>query len=129
MYNIVHMTKRSYTHKDNPWFLYKTQETTSKHVVIIGGGLAGCQSAWALAKRGYQVTLIERHKQLAQEASGNQSGVIYGKFSPNYSLEYDFYQQAYLHALQHIPTLMGKGDGERWNNCGVLQLALSLIHI
>ena len=31
----------------------------SKHAVVIGAGLAGCEAAWQLAKRGIDVTLIE----------------------------------------------------------------------
>ena len=29
------------------------------HVKIVGGGLAGCEAAWQLAKRGIKVTLYE----------------------------------------------------------------------
>ena len=118
MYNHYAMT--TYTHKDKPWFLYPATPPEGKHIVIIGGGLAGSQSAYVLAQRGFQVTLIERHAQLAQEASGNIAGVIYGKFSPHKSAQYSFYQQAYLHAIQHIPKLMGNSEG--WGQCGVLQL-------
>jgi len=28
-------------------------------VVVVGGGLAGCEAAWALAERGKAVTLVE----------------------------------------------------------------------
>ena len=114
--------------KDQPWFLYnplRQARQTGKHIIIIGGGLAGSQSAYTLAQCGFQVTLIERHGQLAQEASGNIAGVIYGKFSPHDSAQYRFYQQAYLHTIKHIPTLMGKRGG--WQQCGVLQLAHDVI--
>jgi methylenetetrahydrofolate--tRNA-(uracil-5-)-methyltransferase len=30
------------------------------HVTVIGGGLAGCESAWQLAERGIRVTLVEQ---------------------------------------------------------------------
>jgi methylenetetrahydrofolate--tRNA-(uracil-5-)-methyltransferase len=30
-----------------------------KHVVVAGGGLAGCEAAWQLAQRGHAVTLVE----------------------------------------------------------------------
>lgn len=111
--------------KDKPWFRYIPANSTSdnKSCLVIGGGLAGCQSAYALAKRGYKVTLLERHHALAQAASGNRSGVIYGKFSPHDSAQYRFYQHAYLHTLQLIRNVMGDADHQRWSDCGVLQLA------
>jgi methylenetetrahydrofolate--tRNA-(uracil-5-)-methyltransferase len=34
-------------------------QTNEKPVTIIGGGLAGCEAAWQLLKRGYAVKLIE----------------------------------------------------------------------
>lgn len=32
---------------------------TTKPIIIIGGGLAGCEAAWQLVKRGHEVTLID----------------------------------------------------------------------
>ena len=29
------------------------------NVTVVGGGLAGCEAAWALAERGVDVTIIE----------------------------------------------------------------------
>lgn len=43
----------------------KQEEVNSKTVIVIGGGLAGAASAEAMARRGYQVMLIERHSALA----------------------------------------------------------------
>ena len=31
----------------------------SEHITVIGGGLAGCEAAWAAANEGVEVTLIE----------------------------------------------------------------------
>jgi tRNA 5-methylaminomethyl-2-thiouridine biosynthesis bifunctional protein len=42
-----------------------------RRAVVIGAGLAGSSAAHRLCARGWQVTLIERHAQPAQEASGN----------------------------------------------------------
>ncbi|MEI6228264.1 MAG: FAD-dependent oxidoreductase, partial [Methylophilaceae bacterium] len=44
---------------------------TPKHAVIIGAGIAGCSTAYALAQRGIRITLIERNAEIANEASGN----------------------------------------------------------
>ena len=48
----------------------------SPDAVIIGGGLAGASSAYALARRGLKVLLCEGESALAQRASGNRLGLI-----------------------------------------------------
>ncbi|MES1163353.1 MAG: FAD-dependent oxidoreductase, partial [Rhizobacter sp.] len=48
------------------------------HAVIVGGGLAGCATAWALAEQGWRCTVIERQPQIASEASGNPAGMFHG---------------------------------------------------
>ncbi|WIO73247.1 bifunctional tRNA (5-methylaminomethyl-2-thiouridine)(34)-methyltransferase MnmD/FAD-dependent 5-carboxymethylaminomethyl-2-thiouridine(34) oxidoreductase MnmC [Porticoccaceae bacterium LTM1] len=64
-----------------PWYLNTNPLSNTQHAAVLGGGIAGCSVASALAKRGWHVTLIERHQQLANEASGNPQGIIYPKFS------------------------------------------------
>ena len=59
----------------------KQTQHNNKTVIIIGGGLAGAASAEAMARRGYEVTLIERYSSLAQEASGNPLGVLYPRLT------------------------------------------------
>ncbi len=49
--------------------------------IVVGGGLAGTSAARSLAQRGWQVQLIERHSQLAAEASGNPQGILYARLS------------------------------------------------
>lgn len=51
---------------------------TDRHALIVGGGLAGAASAWALAERGWRSTLLERGATLAAEASGNPAGLFHG---------------------------------------------------
>lgn len=43
-----------------------------KHVMIVGGGIAGCMTAMELVTRGYQVTIVERN-QIAAQTSGESS--------------------------------------------------------
>ena len=44
--------------------------------------MAGCHSAFALAKQGFNVTIYETEGQLANCASGNLQGLVYTKPSP-----------------------------------------------
>jgi tRNA 5-methylaminomethyl-2-thiouridine biosynthesis bifunctional protein len=92
----------------------------NKTATIIGAGIAGCSSAYALAKRGWKVTLIER-KDIASGASGNAQGVLYAKLSAEMNLHSQFYLSGYLLSLQYLKQQLS--DKQDWNNCGVLQLA------
>jgi tRNA 5-methylaminomethyl-2-thiouridine biosynthesis bifunctional protein len=47
-------------------------------VVIVGAGLAGCALADALAARGLRSLLLERHTDVAAEASGNPAAIFRG---------------------------------------------------
>lgn len=49
--------------------------------LVIGGGLAGCHTAFALANRNIKVTLVEQASELASKTSGNDLGVVYTKLS------------------------------------------------
>jgi len=69
-----------------PWHMAAyPHHSKTRHVAIIGGGIAGCTTAAALAQRGWRVTLYERHNTLANEGSGNPQGIIYPKLSPQSS--------------------------------------------
>lgn len=101
---------------DAPWF-YHTTGNKPKTVTIIGAGLAGAFTANTFAKRGYQVTVIEAEKGVAQKASGNKQAMIYSRFSPYASSLYDFYHQAYLHS---VSCLAGQADIQQ---TGLLEVA------
>jgi tRNA 5-methylaminomethyl-2-thiouridine biosynthesis bifunctional protein len=106
-----------------PWAVTKDFKTLTQDqsIAIIGAGLAGCHSANALAKRGFKVTLIDRHNTIAAAASGNPQGVLYAKLSAHAQTLSDFNLQALLHAqhfYQHYWTNSDNGDC-----CGVLQLS------
>jgi D-amino-acid dehydrogenase len=46
-------------------------ETFMKKIAVIGGGITGVTTAYALAKRGFSVTLFEKHRYAAMETSSN----------------------------------------------------------
>jgi 2,4-dienoyl-CoA reductase-like NADH-dependent reductase (Old Yellow Enzyme family)/thioredoxin reductase len=48
--------------------VYNPDCKIGKNVIMVGGGLAGCETAFHLADKGLQVTIIEMLKRLASEA-------------------------------------------------------------
>ncbi|MFA5494912.1 MAG: FAD-dependent 5-carboxymethylaminomethyl-2-thiouridine(34) oxidoreductase MnmC [Porticoccaceae bacterium] len=86
--------------------------------MVIGSGIAGCASAFALARRNWRVTLIDRHPHVAAEASGNPQGVLYPRLSVEDQALSLFARSALCHALAFYQPLWA-GHGER---CGVLVL-------
>lgn len=47
-----------------------------KSIAVIGGGITGVTTAYALAKRGYSVTLLEKHRYVAMETSFANGGQL-----------------------------------------------------
>lgn len=90
-----------------------------RSVIVVGAGIAGAAVCERLAARGWQVTLIERRKAAAQEASGNPAGVFHPVVSPDDSLYARFTRAAFLCLLNRWTAL----EGVQWQRCGVLQKA------
>lgn len=47
-----------------------------KHIAIIGAGITGVTTAYALARRGFRVTVLERHRYAAMETSYANGGQL-----------------------------------------------------
>jgi D-amino-acid dehydrogenase len=47
-----------------------------KHIAVFGGGITGVTTAYALARRGLPVTLLERHRYAAMETSFANGGQL-----------------------------------------------------
>jgi len=47
-----------------------------KHIVVIGGGIVGLTTAWALLERGHKVTVVEREAEVASGASHANGGQL-----------------------------------------------------
>lgn len=52
--------------------------STPRRALIVGAGLAGCATAWALAEQGWHSHVLERCGAIAQEGSGNLAGLFHG---------------------------------------------------
>ena len=89
--------------------------------IVIGAGIAGCSMAEALARRGWQVTLLERNTQPAQEASGNPAGLLHPMLARDDNLAARFSRAAYLYSLRLLHRL--GHDDLPWQACGILQIA------
>lgn len=94
-----------------------------RKAIVIGSGLAGSAACERLAARGWQLTLIERHAQPAQEASGNLAGIVMPLLSKDDNLMSRLARAAYLFTLQLWRQVGGIGSGFTGEACGVLQLA------
>ncbi|MCR4511377.1 bifunctional tRNA (5-methylaminomethyl-2-thiouridine)(34)-methyltransferase MnmD/FAD-dependent 5-carboxymethylaminomethyl-2-thiouridine(34) oxidoreductase MnmC [Pseudomonas sp. 32.2.56] len=105
---------------EKPWFARPPQPAGARTALVIGAGLAGCATAASLAQRGWQVTLLERHAAIAQEASGNPQGVLYLKLSAHHTTLSRLIVSGYGHSRRLLEQL---DKGTDWDNCGVLQLA------
>lgn len=106
---IEHIATRALSGKNNavPWdiSLKKTAEPSS--VLVVGGGLAGCTVAAALARRGIKVTILERET-LASGGSGNDQGVLYTRLSTKHSHLSDFSLQSFLFANRLYQQMLSK---------------------
>jgi len=86
---------------------------------VIGAGLAGAAACERLAARGWEVTLMERRQEPAQEASGNHAGVFHPVATADDSVLARLTRAGSLYALGRWRTLAGAA----WAPCGALQLA------
>ncbi|TAK91340.1 MAG: bifunctional tRNA (5-methylaminomethyl-2-thiouridine)(34)-methyltransferase MnmD/FAD-dependent 5-carboxymethylaminomethyl-2-thiouridine(34) oxidoreductase MnmC [Burkholderiaceae bacterium] len=92
-----------------------------RSVLIIGAGIAGASVAHALAQRGWQVTVLDRHDHPAGGASGNPLGILYPRLSHKTSPLAQLIRQGFQHSVRSLNALPIAVTG--WNPCGVLQLA------
>ena len=91
--------------------------------IVIGAGIAGCSTAYALAQRGIAVTLLERHENIAQEASGNPLAMLYPKLSFKPSLQSLLASHSFDFTLRLLHSL--PNHSQFFNACGQIQLAHS----
>ncbi|MGE5128642.1 MAG: bifunctional tRNA (5-methylaminomethyl-2-thiouridine)(34)-methyltransferase MnmD/FAD-dependent 5-carboxymethylaminomethyl-2-thiouridine(34) oxidoreductase MnmC, partial [Sphingomonadaceae bacterium] len=90
-----------------------------RRALVVGAGLAGAATCERLAARGWEVTLVERRREPAQEASGNHAGVFHPVATPDDSVLARLTRAGSLYALSRWRAL----SSAAWAPCGVLQLA------
>ena len=106
-----------------PWFEYpETPSGRDQTATVIGGGLAGASVAAALARRGWDVTLIERNAGLSSEASGNPSGVVMPAVTRKLTPASRFSGAAFQYALDQFQQLQAHCEAPIYHPVGVIQV-------
>jgi tRNA 5-methylaminomethyl-2-thiouridine biosynthesis bifunctional protein len=95
--------------------------SAERRALIVGAGLAGCATAWALAQRGWTSVVIERHAQAACEASGNPAGTFHGVVNRDDGTHARFNRAAALLARTTITEAIAEG-GVPGSVAGLLRL-------
>lgn len=91
----------------------------TRTATVVGAGLAGAAVCERLCARGWQVTLIEKRGEPAQEASGNHAGTFHPIVTPDDSVFARLTRAGYLYGIQQWNGL----ENVRWDRCGALQLS------
>lgn len=87
-------------------------------IAVLGAGIAGCSAAYALARRGHRVTLIDKQGHVAAETSGNPIGVVYPKMTAAPSHMGAFH----AHGFCYTRMLCQSWPLPSWRACGVTHL-------
>ncbi|KGP63806.1 FAD-dependent cmnm(5)s(2)U34 oxidoreductase [Legionella norrlandica] len=87
-------------YRHTPWHVGCPVKQNTNSAIVVGGGLAGCFTASALAKRGWTITLIEEKHEVGQCGSANQQAVLFPKLSSYNSPFTQFMLFAFLYANQ-----------------------------
>jgi tRNA 5-methylaminomethyl-2-thiouridine biosynthesis bifunctional protein len=106
-----------------PWDLPTAEPTRPASALVIGGGLAGCSVAAALARRGISVTVLEQGL-LASAGSGNDQGILYTRLSRRHSALVDFALQSFRFAAMFYRNMFRSGmltKGVDGDLCGTFQ--------
>ncbi|WP_305857497.1 bifunctional tRNA (5-methylaminomethyl-2-thiouridine)(34)-methyltransferase MnmD/FAD-dependent 5-carboxymethylaminomethyl-2-thiouridine(34) oxidoreductase MnmC [Balneatrix alpica] len=102
----------------------QTHTHTPQRALIIGAGIAGASCAHALAQAGWQVEVYEQAPAPAQGASGNPQGVLYLKLPKFVNLSSQLHCQGLLYSRHLLRQHLADEQGQSWQECGVIQLAL-----
>ena len=105
-----------------PWFRLPDFEIKNKKVVVIGAGLAGCSTAYSLAKRGWQVEVLEKAGDICGGASGIPQMALRNRFFRKHIPMAEFFLHSFLFAARQYSNLANEHAAFSWQAGGVLQL-------
>jgi tRNA 5-methylaminomethyl-2-thiouridine biosynthesis bifunctional protein len=103
---------------DTPWFTLPVRSFSEKSATIIGAGLAGLTTAWSLVRRGWKITLVDRHETVAGEASGNPAGLLMPRLTQDETTDSRFYMNAFIYSVQCLDRLQSASSRQFWFKTG-----------
>jgi tRNA 5-methylaminomethyl-2-thiouridine biosynthesis bifunctional protein len=113
---VAHFAPRWTVRRHPPAAAYRGERSA----LVIGAGLAGAATAHALARRGWQVEVLERNAAPARATSALPAGLLHPQVTPDDSVLARLSRAGYLYTLQLLGAL---GLSAAARPMGVLQLA------
>lgn len=92
---------------ESPWYNHSLSSKTDK-VAIIGGGIAGCATAYNLYQKGLNIDLFESQSEIAQAASGAAAGIFHPLLTSDMNINSQFSWLSYLYLLRFLVDLTSK---------------------
>ncbi len=115
-------TVKEYSLKDKSWLISHPHKSKHKHVLVIGAGMAGVTMSNALAKRGWQVTMVDKNSTLASEASGNANAILMPRLSADHDTQSQLTLLGFLYSLRYLNNLELNSKNFKWHRCGAIQI-------
>ena len=94
-----------------------------RRAIVIGAGIAGAALSERLARRGWQIDLIESRAMPVDAAPARYAGVFHPHISRDDCILSRATRNACLYAVSRWSALAETGSALGWARCGVLQLA------
>ena len=119
-------TTQKHTLKHRSWLISRTAQShrdkSQKSAIVIGAGMTGAAISSALARRGWQVTIIDKNSSLASEGSGNANAILMPRLSVDHDTQSQLTLLGFLYSLRYFHQLQTCSDEFTWHQCGAIQI-------
>lgn len=112
-------------HTAKPWFHLPPRATNNKEAIVVGAGLAGCHAARALARRNWQVRILEQEPEFSSGVNAIPQLALRCRLFNQVDTQAQLLLQAYRYAVAEYQRLQENSDCG-WHDCGLWQFADAL---